>query len=235
MHFGPSPAPHNGVLCENSPAPNSRRRSPRSPAGPSPPENSTRNTNSPTSSTRSASWPPRRSRSKKWTIIPEWSNVYNRVTVDLTTHDAEGITSKDVDLAKLLDQVAAQAAMKSLVLLLACAACLSAQPTFPGAAAVDEQLNQAVASRPHPRRRPSDRPRRRSGLRKSIRPPRADPQAGADDGRYDLRRRLAHQSDRHHAVRHEAVRAGQDPASTIRSQNTCPSSRAATATSRSAT
>jgi 4a-hydroxytetrahydrobiopterin dehydratase len=35
---------------------------------------------------------------------PEWFNVYNRVTVDLTTHDAKGITSKDVDLAKLLDQ-----------------------------------------------------------------------------------------------------------------------------------
>ena len=37
---------------------------------------------------------------------PEWFNVYNRVTVDLTTHDAQGITSKDVDLAKLLDEVA---------------------------------------------------------------------------------------------------------------------------------
>jgi 4a-hydroxytetrahydrobiopterin dehydratase len=36
---------------------------------------------------------------------PEWSNVYNRVTVDLTTHDAQGITSKDVDLAKLLDEI----------------------------------------------------------------------------------------------------------------------------------
>ncbi|HYL35825.1 MAG TPA: 4a-hydroxytetrahydrobiopterin dehydratase [Bryobacteraceae bacterium] len=37
---------------------------------------------------------------------PEWFNVYNRVTVDLTTHDAQGITSQDVDLAKLLDEVA---------------------------------------------------------------------------------------------------------------------------------
>ena len=39
---------------------------------------------------------------------PEWFNVYNRVTVDLATHDAKGITSKDVDLAKLLDVTAAK-------------------------------------------------------------------------------------------------------------------------------
>jgi 4a-hydroxytetrahydrobiopterin dehydratase len=37
---------------------------------------------------------------------PEWFNVYNRVTVDLTTHDAEGITAKDVELGKWLDEVA---------------------------------------------------------------------------------------------------------------------------------
>ncbi|HVT95435.1 MAG TPA: 4a-hydroxytetrahydrobiopterin dehydratase [Bryobacteraceae bacterium] len=39
---------------------------------------------------------------------PEWLNVYNRVVVDLITHDAAGVTSKDVDLAKLLDSVAAK-------------------------------------------------------------------------------------------------------------------------------
>ena len=37
---------------------------------------------------------------------PEWFNVYNRVTVDLTTHDAQGITANDVELAKLLDDTA---------------------------------------------------------------------------------------------------------------------------------
>jgi 4a-hydroxytetrahydrobiopterin dehydratase len=37
---------------------------------------------------------------------PEWLNVYNRVTVDLTTHDAGGITSKDIQLARLLDKTA---------------------------------------------------------------------------------------------------------------------------------
>ena len=37
---------------------------------------------------------------------PEWFNVYNRVIVDLTTHDAKGITQADVDLAKLLESLA---------------------------------------------------------------------------------------------------------------------------------
>jgi len=39
---------------------------------------------------------------------PEWFNVYNRVTVDLTTHDAQGITSKDIELAKLLEEIASK-------------------------------------------------------------------------------------------------------------------------------
>jgi 4a-hydroxytetrahydrobiopterin dehydratase len=37
---------------------------------------------------------------------PEWFNVYNKVIVDLSTHDAGGISSKDVELAKLLDSFA---------------------------------------------------------------------------------------------------------------------------------
>jgi 4a-hydroxytetrahydrobiopterin dehydratase len=41
---------------------------------------------------------------------PEWFNVYNRVVVDLTTHDAGGITHNDIDLARLLDSVAAKLA-----------------------------------------------------------------------------------------------------------------------------
>jgi 4a-hydroxytetrahydrobiopterin dehydratase len=36
---------------------------------------------------------------------PEWFNVYNRVSVDLTTHDANGITERDVELARLLDSI----------------------------------------------------------------------------------------------------------------------------------
>lgn len=39
---------------------------------------------------------------------PEWFNVYNRVTIDLTTHDAGGITAKDAELARKLDEIAAK-------------------------------------------------------------------------------------------------------------------------------
>ena len=37
---------------------------------------------------------------------PEWSNVWNRVTVDLTTHDAGGVTANDVALAEKLEAIA---------------------------------------------------------------------------------------------------------------------------------
>lgn len=37
---------------------------------------------------------------------PEWFNVYNRVVVDLTTHEAQGITHKDFDLAREMERVA---------------------------------------------------------------------------------------------------------------------------------
>lgn len=38
---------------------------------------------------------------------PEWSNVYNRVDILLTTHDAGGITQRDLDLARFIDEAAA--------------------------------------------------------------------------------------------------------------------------------
>lgn len=36
---------------------------------------------------------------------PEWFNVYKRVVVDLTTHEAKGITSKDFELARGMEQI----------------------------------------------------------------------------------------------------------------------------------
>jgi 4a-hydroxytetrahydrobiopterin dehydratase len=38
---------------------------------------------------------------------PEWFNVYNRVEVVLTTHDAGGVTGLDLELAQLMDRLAA--------------------------------------------------------------------------------------------------------------------------------
>ena len=36
---------------------------------------------------------------------PEWFNVYNKLTVELTTHDAGGITINDINLAKILNSL----------------------------------------------------------------------------------------------------------------------------------
>ncbi|MBM3904119.1 MAG: 4a-hydroxytetrahydrobiopterin dehydratase [Thaumarchaeota archaeon] len=36
---------------------------------------------------------------------PEWFNVYNRISIDLMTHDAGGITQNDVELAKFIESV----------------------------------------------------------------------------------------------------------------------------------
>ena len=37
---------------------------------------------------------------------PEWSNVWNKVDIVLSTHDAGGVTEKDIALAKFIEQAA---------------------------------------------------------------------------------------------------------------------------------
>lgn len=36
---------------------------------------------------------------------PEWSNTYNLLTISLTTHDANGVTQKDFDLAHAIEAI----------------------------------------------------------------------------------------------------------------------------------
>ncbi len=37
---------------------------------------------------------------------PEWFNVYNRVEITLSTHDADGLSARDVALARFIDGIA---------------------------------------------------------------------------------------------------------------------------------
>lgn len=37
---------------------------------------------------------------------PEWFNVYKRVDITLSTHDAGGLSRRDIDLARFIDQAA---------------------------------------------------------------------------------------------------------------------------------
>lgn len=50
--------------------------------------------------TRAAIW------AEKWNHHPEWANVYKKVEVTLTSHDAGGLTERDTRLAQKLDVLA---------------------------------------------------------------------------------------------------------------------------------
>lgn len=36
---------------------------------------------------------------------PDWSNVYNKLSITLTTHEADGLTEKDFSLAQIIDEL----------------------------------------------------------------------------------------------------------------------------------
>jgi 4a-hydroxytetrahydrobiopterin dehydratase len=36
---------------------------------------------------------------------PDWTNVYNTLSISLSTHDAGGVTEKDFELAKIIDEL----------------------------------------------------------------------------------------------------------------------------------
>ena len=54
------------------------------------------------------SWQLRRRLRKKLNHHPEWFNVYNRVQVELFTHDLQGLSKKDFQLAAAMRQLGEQ-------------------------------------------------------------------------------------------------------------------------------